>query len=70
MAKSKFAQAVEQTGKKVVEALVKATDEADEKAMWNAALSVVVFLVKSSKNKIDDVLVIPIIEAFRKRFAL
>ena len=70
MAKSKFATAVEETGKKVVEALVKATDEADEKAMWNAALSVIVFLVKSSKNKIDDVLVIPIIEAFRKRFAL
>jgi ferric iron reductase protein FhuF len=70
MAKSKFATAVEETGKKVVDALVKATDEADEKAMWNAALSVIVFLVKSSKNKIDDVLVIPIIEAFRKRFAL
>lgn len=70
MAKSKFAQAVEETGKKIVEQLNKATDEADEKAMWNAALSVIVFLVKSSKNKIDDVLVIPIIEAFRKRFAV
>ena len=70
MAKSKFAVAVQDTGKKLVESLVKATDEADEKAMWNAALSVIVFLVKSSKNKIDDVLVIPIVEAFRKRFAL
>lgn len=70
MAKSKFAVAVQETGKKVVDALVKATDEADEKAMWNAALSVLVFLVKSSKNKIDDVLVIPLIEAFRKRFAV
>jgi len=70
MAKSKFAVAVEQSGKKVVETLVRATDEADEKAMWNAALSVLVFLVKSSKNKIDDMLVVPIIEAFRKRFAV
>lgn len=70
MAKSKFALAVQDTGKKIVENLVKATDEADEKAMWNAALSVIVFLVKSSKNKVDDFLVIPIIEAFRKRFAL
>lgn len=70
MGKSKFALAVEETGKKVVDALVKATDEADEKAMWNAALSVIVFLVKSSKNKVDDVLVLPIIEAFRKRFAI
>jgi hypothetical protein len=70
MAKSKFALAVQDTGKKIVDNLVKATDEADEKAMWNAALSVIVFLVKSSKNKVDDFLVIPIIEAFRKRFAL
>jgi len=70
MTKSKFAVAVQDTGKKLVDALVKATDEADEKAMWNAALSVIVFLVKSSKNKVDDVLVIPIIEAFRKRFAI
>lgn len=70
MAKSKFALAVQESGKKIVENLVKATDEADEKAMWNAALSVIVFLVKSSKNKVDDFLVIPIIEAFRKRFAL
>lgn len=70
MAKSKFALAVQDTGKKIVDNLVKATDEADEKAMWNAALSVIVFLVKSSKNKIDDVLVIPIVEAFRKRFAV
>lgn len=70
MAKSKFAVAVEESGKKIVDALVRATDEADEKAMWDAALSVIVFLVKSSKNKIDDVLVLPIVEAFRKRFAI
>lgn len=70
MAKSKFAIAVQETGKKVVEALVRATDEEDEKAMWNAALTVIVFLVKSSKTKIDDVLVLPIVEAFRKRFAI
>lgn len=70
MAKSKFAQAVESSGKRIVDALVKATDEADEKAMWNAALSVLIFLVRSSKNKVDDIMVIPIIEAFRKRFAL
>lgn len=70
MAKSKFQTAVEESGKKVVESLVRATDEADEKAMWNAVLSVMVFLVKSSRNKIDDVLVIPIVEAFRKRFAV
>jgi hypothetical protein len=70
MAKSKFALAVQDTGKKIVDNLVKATDEADEKAMWNAALSVIAFLVKSSRNKVDDFLVIPIIEAFRKKFAL
>lgn len=70
MAKSKFAIAVEETGKKIVDGLVKATDDADEKAMWNAALSVLIFLVKSSKSKVDDVLVLPIIDAFKKRFAL
>ena len=70
MAKSKFNVLLEKNGKKVVAAIVKATDEANEKAMWNAGIAFIIFLVKASKNKIDDVLVIPILEAFRKRFGL
>ena len=65
-----FAKAVEESGKKVVDLLVKATDEADEKKMWDAALSVIVFLVKNSKNKIDDLIILPIVEAFRRRFSV
>lgn len=70
MAKSKFKVMLDESGKKIVEAIVKATDEADEKAAWNAGISFLVFLVKASKNKIDDVLVIPILEAFKRRFGV
>jgi len=52
----------------IITTLEKATDEEDEKSLWDSALDLVETLVEMTPTKIDDVIFKPIIRIFRRRF--
>jgi len=51
-----------------VDKLQQATDEEDEKQIWDKALDIVEILVESTPTKIDDFIVKPLIGILRRRF--
>lgn len=52
----------------LAEKLKKATDEEDEKQIWDKALDIVEILVEATPTKIDDFFVKPMIGILRRRF--
>lgn len=50
-----------------VEALQKASDDEDEKALWDAGLDLIECLVEYTPTKIDDFIVKPLIGILRRR---
>lgn len=48
--------------------LKSATDEEDEKQLWDKALDIIEILVESTPTKIDDFIVKPLIGILRRRF--
>lgn len=52
----------------LVDKLKAATDEDDEKQIWDKALDIVEILVEATPTKIDDFIVKPLIKILRRRF--
>lgn len=50
--------------------ILKSSDEPDEKEAWNEALSLIEYMVKASKNRIDDAVFLPLITLFRNRYKI
>lgn len=54
--------------KGLLEKLEQATNEENEKVMWDKALDIVEILIEDSKTKIDDWTIKPLIRIIRRRF--
>ncbi len=53
---------------KITGAIEGASDDPDEKLIWDAALDLVELVVESTPTKIDDFLVKPLLRILRRRF--
>jgi hypothetical protein len=54
--------------KAILAKLEQATDEENEKVMWDKALDIIEMLIEDSKTKIDDWTIKPLIKIVRRRF--
>lgn len=52
----------------LLEKLREATDEENEKIMWDKALDIIEILIEDSKTKIDDWTILPLIRIVRRRY--
>ncbi len=54
----------------IVDDIKKATDDQQEKVLWDKALDLVETIVEATPTKIDDFVIKPIIKIIRNRFSI